>query len=54
MVSGEFLAQARGERRNLYEIRRLPAIYGLVKLFGPVSWLCGAQSLTDIGKLHAH
>jgi hypothetical protein len=32
----------------------LPTIYGLVELFSPVSWLCRAQSLTNIGKLHAH
>ena len=51
---GKVLAQTGRKRGDLRQAGRLPAVDGLVELPGAVRRLAGAQSLAQIGKIHAH
>ncbi len=50
----KFRAQAGRQSGDLHEFGCLPAVERLVNLFCPICWLCGAESLAQIGKFHAH
>ena len=54
MPLGKGLAQTGRKRGDPRQAGRLPAVDGLVELPGAVLGLAGAQSLAQIGKVHAH
>ena len=51
---GEFLAHTGGQGGDLHQVRGLAAVKGFVDLAGAVPGLIGAQSLAQIGQVHAH
>ena len=53
-LRGELVANSRGKRRDLHQIRRLAAVDGVVDLVGAERGLIGAKGLAKIRKFHAY